>query len=110
MSSWCCVSSRRRHTTSALVTGVQTCALPIFPLVSGIVGRIFGIRYRSMLYGIVFLSHQLGSFFGAWMAGLIFDSTGSYNIAWGFSIALGLFAGLVHLPIADAPVKRLQSA
>lgn len=80
------------------------------PLTSGIVGRIFGIRYLSMLYGIVFLSHQLGSFFGAWMAGLIFDATGSYNIAWGFSIALGLFAGLVHLPIADAPVKRLQPA
>ncbi len=80
------------------------------PLTSGIVGRIFGIRYLSMLYGIVFLSHQLGSFFGAWMAGLIFDATGSYNIAWGFSIALGLFAGLVHLPIADAPVTRLKPA
>ena len=80
------------------------------PLTSGIVGRIFGIRYLSMLYGIVFLSHQVGSFFGAWMAGLIFDATGSYNIAWGISIALGLFAGLVHLPIADAPVRRLQPA
>ncbi|WP_295319919.1 MFS transporter [uncultured Sphingopyxis sp.] len=80
------------------------------PLTSGIVGRVFGVRYLSMLYGIVFLSHQLGSFFGAWMAGLIFDATGSYNIAWGFSIALGLFAGLVHLPIADAPVKRLEPA
>ena len=80
------------------------------PLTSGIVGRIFGVRYLSMLYGIVFLSHQVGSFFGAWMAGLIFDATGSYNIAWGFSIALGLFAGIVHLPIADGPVKRLQVA
>ncbi len=80
------------------------------PLTSGIVGRIFGIRYLSMLYGIVFLSHQVGSFFGAWMAGLIFDNTGNYNIAWGISIALGLFAGLVHLPIADAPVRRLQPA
>ncbi|MGB3847703.1 MAG: MFS transporter [Sphingopyxis sp.] len=80
------------------------------PLTSGIVGRIFGIRYLSMLYGIVFLSHQVGSFFGAWMAGLIFDATGSYNIAWGFAIALGLFAGLVHLPVADAPVKRMQPA
>jgi MFS family permease len=80
------------------------------PLTSGIVGRIFGVRYLSMLYGIVFLSHQIGSFFGAWMAGLIFDATGSYNIAWGFAIALGLFAGLVHLPIADAPVRRLQTA
>ncbi len=80
------------------------------PLTSGIVGRIFGIRYLSMLYGIVFLSHQVGSFFGAWVAGLIFDATGSYNIALGISIALGLFAGLVHLPIADAPVRRLQPA
>ncbi|ALH81636.1 MFS transporter [Sphingopyxis macrogoltabida] len=80
------------------------------PLTSGIVGRIFGVRYLSMLYGIVFLSHQVGSFFGAWMAGLIFDATGSYDIAWGFAIALGLFAGIVHLPIADAPVKRLQPA
>lgn len=80
------------------------------PLTSGIVGRVFGIRYLSMLYGIVFLSHQVGSFFGAYTAGLIFDATGSYNIAWGFSIALGLFAGLVHLPIADGPVKRLQPA
>lgn len=80
------------------------------PLTSGIVGRIFGIRYLSMLYGIVFLSHQVGSFFGAWMAGLIFDATGSYDIVWGFSIALGIFAGIVHLPIADAPVKRLQTA
>lgn len=80
------------------------------PLTSGIVGRVFGVRYLSMLYGIVFLSHQVGSFFGAWMAGLIFDATGSYDIAWGFAIALGLFAGLVHLPIPDAPVKRLQAA
>lgn len=80
------------------------------PLTSGIVGRIFGIRYLSMLYGIVFLSHQVGSFFGAWMAGLIYDATGSYNVAWGIAIALGLFAGLIHLPIADAPVKRLQAA
>lgn len=80
------------------------------PLTSGIVGRIFGVRYLSMLYGIVFLSHQIGSFFGAWMAGLIFDATGSYDVAWGFAIALGLFAGIVHLPIADAPLRRAQPA
>lgn len=80
------------------------------PLTSGIVGRIFGIRYLSMLYGIVFMSHQIGSFFGAWMAGLLYDRMGSYDAAWGMSIALGLFAGLVHLPIRDAPVARLQAA
>ena len=105
------VSPEKRSGAFGIVTaGGSLGQFLVVPLTSGIVGRIFGIRYLSMLYGIVFLSHQLGSFFGAWMAGLIFDSTGSYNIAWGFSIALGLFAGLVHLPIADAPVKRLQSA
>lgn len=80
------------------------------PLTSGIVGRIFGIRYLSMLYGIVFLSHQIGSFFGAWMAGLFFDAYGTYDIAWGISIALGLLAGLIHLPIADQTIQRMQPA
>ncbi len=80
------------------------------PLTSGIVGRVFGMRYLSMLYGIVFLSHQLGSFCGAWLAGLLYDSMGSYDAAWIASIALGLFAGLVNLPIDDKPVARLQPA
>ena len=80
------------------------------PLTSGLVGQIFGIRYLSTLYGIVFLSHQVGSFFGAWLAGLFYDRTGSYDAAWAASIALGLLAALVHLPIRDAPVARLQPA
>lgn len=80
------------------------------PLTSGLVGQIFGIRYLSTLYGIVFLSHQVGSFFGAWTAGLIYDRTGSYDVAWGASIALGILAALVHLPIRDTPVARLQTA
>lgn len=80
------------------------------PLTSGIVGRIFGIRYLSMLYGIVFLSHQIGSFFGAWVAGLLYDRFGSYDLVWMMSVALGLFAGIVHLPIRDTPVARLQAA
>lgn len=80
------------------------------PLTSGIVGQVFGMRYMSMLYGIVFLSHQLGSFCGAWLAGLLYDSMGSYDAAWIASIALGLFAGLVNLPIDDKPVARLQPA
>jgi len=78
------------------------------PLTSGLVGRIFGVRYLSTLYGIVFLSHQIGSFFGAWAAGLAFDRTGSYDTVWAASIALALFAAIVHLPIRDAPVARLQ--
>ena len=80
------------------------------PLTSGLVGQIFGIRYLSTLYGIVFLSHQVGSFFGAWLAGLFYDRTGSYDAAWAASIALGLLAALVHLPIRAAPVARLQPA
>jgi predicted MFS family arabinose efflux permease len=80
------------------------------PLTSGLVGGIFGIRYLSTLYGIVFLSHQVGSFFGAWSAGLMFDRTGSYDSIWIASVALGLFAALVHLPIREAPVARLQVA
>lgn len=79
------------------------------PLTSGIVGRVFGIRYLSMLYGIVFLSHQIGSFFGAWVAGLLYDRLGSYDAVWAMSIALGFFAGLVHLPIKDAPIARLRA-
>ena len=80
------------------------------PLTSGLVGQIFGVRYLSTLYGIVFLSHQVGSFFGAWTAGWIYDRSGSYDAAWAASIALGLAAALLHLPIRDAPVTRLQPA
>jgi predicted MFS family arabinose efflux permease len=80
------------------------------PLTSGLVGQIFGIRYLSTLYGIVFLSHQVGSFFGAWAAGFVYDRTGSYDAVWTASILLGLFAALVHLPIRDIPVARLQAA
>lgn len=80
------------------------------PLTSGIVGQIFGIRYLSTLYGIVFLSHQIGSFFGAWAAGYAYDATGSYDMAWGVSIALGVAAMILNLPIRDQPVARLQPA
>jgi predicted MFS family arabinose efflux permease len=80
------------------------------PLTSGLVGQIFGIRYLSTLYGIVFMSHQVGSFFGAWIAGYVYDRSGSYDAAWTASIVLALLAALVHFPIRDAPVARLQPA
>jgi MFS family permease len=76
------------------------------PLTSGLVGQIWGVRYLSTLYGIVFLSHQVGSFLGAWLAGLAFDMTGSYLIMWQVSIGLGLFAAFVHLPIDERPFVR----
>lgn len=78
------------------------------PLTSGLVGQIFGMRYLSTLYGIVFLGHQVGSFFGAWLAGLMFDWTGNYDSIWVASVALGLIAALLHLPISERPVARLR--
>jgi predicted MFS family arabinose efflux permease len=80
------------------------------PLTSGIVAQIFGTRYMATLFGIVFLSHQLGSFSGVWLGGRVFDSTGSYQSVWWISIALGLVAVAVHAGIKDAPVARLQAA
>ncbi len=71
------------------------------PLTSGIVRQIFGTQYLSMLYGVVFLSHQVGGFLGSWMAGWIFDRTQSYAIMWGLAIALGIFAALIHQPINE---------
>lgn len=76
------------------------------PLTNGLVSQIFGVRHLSMLGGIIFLSHQVGSFFGAWMSGYLFDLMGSYNAAWTASVFLALFAAVVHLPIRDAPLQR----
>jgi predicted MFS family arabinose efflux permease len=80
------------------------------PLTSGIVAQVWGVRYLSTLYGIVFLSHQVGSFLGAWLAGLAFDLTGSYQSVWLASIALGLFAAAIHWPIDERPLVRAASA
>lgn len=89
------------------------CAMGFFwlgtvPLTSGLVGQIFGVRYLSTLFGIVFMFHQIGAFFGAWGAGLAYAWTGSYDWAWTASIALAIIAGLVNWPIRDAPLARLS--
>jgi predicted MFS family arabinose efflux permease len=61
-----------------------------------------------MLSGFVFFSHQIGSFMGVWLGGVLYDKTGSYDIVWYISIALGVFAGLVNLPIKEASIQRDQ--
>ncbi|MCH2660704.1 MFS transporter, partial [bacterium] len=66
----------------------------------------FGSRYLAPLYGVVFFSHQIGSFMGVWLAGRLYDSTGSYDVVWWMAIALGVLATLVHLPIADRPLQK----
>ncbi|MBT3700946.1 MAG: MFS transporter [Alphaproteobacteria bacterium] len=82
--------------------------LSTVPLTSGIVAQIFGLRYMATLFGIVFLSHQLGSFLGIWLGGRLFDTTGSYDVVWWSGVALGIGAAIVHWPINEKPLARLS--
>ena len=84
--------------------------LSTVPLTTGIVAHIFGVRYLSMLGGFVFLSHQVGSFMGAWLGGKLYDSTGSYDLMWGIAVALGVFAALINLPVRESPILRPAAA
>ena len=80
--------------------------LSTVPLTNGMVAGIFGVRYLSMLSGFVFLSHQIGSFLGVWLGGYLYTAEGSYQTVWLITIALGLFASLVNLPINESPITR----
>ena len=84
--------------------------LSTVPATSGMVAHIFGTRYLGLLYGLVFLSHQIGSFFGAYLGGLFYDLYGSYDYAWYLAIALSVFAALIHLPIKEQAIERIQKA
>lgn len=83
--------------------------LSTVPLTNGVVAGIFGVRYLSMLSGFVFFSHQLGSFTGVWLGGYLYTLQGNYNMVWIITIALGLFAGLINLPINEAPIMRREA-
>lgn len=78
------------------------------PLTSALVAHIFGSQYIATLFGIVFFGHQLGSFFGVWVGGYLYDLTGTYDEIWYGSILLGIIAALMHLPISERPLHRLQ--
>lgn len=82
--------------------------LSTVPPTNATVAQIFGVAHLSMLSGFVFFSHQIGSFMGAWGGGYLYDQTGSYNIVWYLSIALGVFAGLINLPVKEAAIARGQ--
>lgn len=84
--------------------------LSTIPLTSTLVSTFFGPSWMTMLYGIVFFSHQVGSFLGVWLGGLVFDMLRSYDAMWWISVGLGLFAALVHWPIVERPVPRLAAA
>jgi MFS family permease len=80
--------------------------LATVPLTSGLIAHIYGLRYMGTLYGIVFFSHQLGSFLGVWLGGRMYDIYGSYTAVWWFGVGVGLFSALVHLPVRE---KRLEA-
>jgi MFS family permease len=84
--------------------------LSTVPVTSALVAQIFGPRYMGTLFGIVFFSHQMGAFLGAWLGGYVYDTTGSYDIVWWIAAGLGVMAGLLHLPINATPVPRLGAA
>ena len=80
------------------------------PLTNGLIAGVFGVEYLSMLGGVVFMAHQVGSFFGVWLGGLLFDRTGSYGLVWWMSVVLGVAAAFLCLPIREERVPRLAVA
>ena len=78
--------------------------LATVPLTSGLIAHIYGLRYMGTLYGIVFFSHQLGSFLGVWLGGRMYDIYGSYTVVWWIGIGVGLFSAIVHLPVREKPL------
>ena len=80
------------------------------PVTSGLIAQVFGVKYFSTLTGIAFLFHQVGSFIGVWIGGYLFDATGSYHMVWILTIALGVLAALVNLPINDRQIVRPAAA
>lgn len=91
----------------SIVTGLLW--LATVPPTSGLVAQMFGLKYMGLLYGIVFLSHQLGSFSGVWLGGYLYDATGSYNIVWWMAAAIALLTAVIHVLIDERPVARVRA-
>ena len=89
--------------------GIGLLWLGTVPLTNGLVGQIFGMRYAAMLASVVFFGHQIGSFIGVWLAGYLYDTTGSYNGAFLASIGLGVFAAIVNLPVNETPLAERKA-
>jgi predicted MFS family arabinose efflux permease len=84
--------------------------LSTVPPTSGLVTLMFGTRWLATLYGFVFFSHQVGGFLGAWMGGVLYERTGSYDIVWWFAVLTGILSALINLPIVEKPVERPAQA
>ncbi|HLS87683.1 MAG TPA: MFS transporter [Burkholderiales bacterium] len=97
-------------TLYAFAVGIGLLWLGTVPLTNGLVQQIFGMRYAAMLASIVFFGHQIGSFIGVWLAGYLFDTTGSYSGAFVASIGLGVFAALINMPVNEKPLAERKAA
>ena len=95
-------------TTLVFASAMGFLWLGVTPLVTGIISRVFGLAHFNMLFGLAFLSHQVGSFLGAWMGGLIFDRFGSYNFAWGALIVIGVTAFTLQWLMDERPPTQKQ--
>ena len=84
--------------------------LATIPLTSGLIAHIYGLRYMGTLYGIIFLSHQLGGFAGVWLGGLLYDQYGNYDLVWWIGVGVGAFSAIVHLPINERPLADRMPA
>ncbi len=90
--------------------GMGSLWLATVPLTSGLIAHIYGVRYMGTLYGIIFFSHQLGSFLGVWLGGRMYDVYGSYTTVWWIGIAVGAFSAIVHLPVREKPIGLAVAA
>ena len=92
--------------TSVIIFSIAMGALWLatVPLTSGLIAHIYGLRYMGTLYGIVFFSHQLGSFFGVWLGGKLYDVYGDYTLVWWVGVGVGAFSALIHLPVKERPL------
>ncbi|WP_438462125.1 MFS transporter [Marinomonas sp. PE14-40] len=91
----------------SIITGLLW--LATVPPTSGLVAQMFGLKYMGLLYGIVFLSHQLGSFSGVWLGGYLYDATGSYDVVWWMAAGIALLTAVIHVLIDERPVARVRA-
>ncbi len=97
-------------TTLLFGAGMGLLWLSTVPPTSGLVSIMFGTRWLATLYGFVFFSHQVGGFLGAWLGGVLYERTGSYDVVWWLAVLLGLLSAVINLPIVEKPVLRTASA
>jgi predicted MFS family arabinose efflux permease len=93
--------------TFSLVMGALW--LATVPLTSGLVAHIYGLRYMGTLYGIIFFSHQVGSFMGVWLGGALYDQTGDYTAVWWVGVGVGLLSAILHLPVREVPLTEREN-